>query len=231
LDTIDGKVDIIQESLDRTEGKVDIIDTVVDDNQLILDFLASPFSGDDGTERMIAFFGAGCDNTDNDSDSTILDTFGINRTPQPIVKRIDECDEDLVPPTIILVKDPPATFQSQEEGETWFMENTVVLDDCAPLARLNKFTIPSTTGQVTIKVVDTRCENMSIETAEVDGISRVVDGPGEPSATKTFTFVIDGNPPIITCGFFKPQDDNYVSDFGLFSIGDQTDPLFIDSVN
>ena len=111
------------------------------------------------------------------------------------------------------------------------MENTVVFDDCAPLARLNKSTIPSTTGQVTIKVADTRCENMTIETAEVDGISRVVDGPGEPSATKTFTFVIDGKPPVITCGFYKPQDVNYVSNFGSFSTGDQTDPLFIDSVN
>jgi len=228
---LESRATYMKEVADETEAKVDIIDTVVDDSQLILDFLSCRFTPV-GNDRMISFYGAGCDGQDNDCDSTILDTYDeINRTFQPIMKRVDECDEDLVPPTIVLVKDPPSTFPSQEEAEAWYMENTVVADDCAPVVRLDKSFDSDTIGQVIIKVVDTRCVNMEIETAEVDGISRVVDGPGEPSATKTFIFVIDGKPPVITCGFFKPQDINYVSNFGLFSTGDRTDPLFIDSIN
>eukprot|EP00532_Pseudo-nitzschia_australis_P001396 CAMPEP_0168182740 /NCGR_PEP_ID=MMETSP0139_2-20121125/12056_1 /TAXON_ID=44445 /ORGANISM="Pseudo-nitzschia australis, Strain 10249 10 AB" /LENGTH=616 /DNA_ID=CAMNT_0008103693 /DNA_START=54 /DNA_END=1904 /DNA_ORIENTATION=+ len=201
---------------------------VIEDNQLILDFLSCP------VDEEVTFVGGGCDGIDNDCDSTILDTFGPDRTDQTIVKRTDECDEDLVPPTITLVKEPPQTFQSQQVAETWYMENTIVSDDCAPLARLNKYVVNAgTAGEVAIKVVDTRCENKEDTVAVVNGVTRIVDGPGQPSATSTFAFVVDGDAPTVACGFYKPQDINYFDGTGKpqEATGDRTDPLFIDFLN
>ena len=59
------------------------------------------------------------------------------------------------------------------------------------------------------------------------GESRVVDGPGESSATRTFSFTIDGDAPTVTCGFYKPQAEDFAGG-SLEPLGDHSDPLFID---
>eukprot|EP00536_Pseudo-nitzschia_multiseries_P001322 jgi/Psemu1/3057/gm1.3057_g len=230
LDRTEGKIDVIAATLDRAEGKVDVIDTNVDDNQLILEFLQCRFEYDDAN-RMTTFIGGGCDGIDNDCDSNVLDTFGDDRTAQPITFRIDECDEDLVPPTITLAREPPETFTSQEEAEAWFRDNTVVSDDCAPLQRLRKsIDNPGTAGEVTIRVVDTRCEKAEEIVDSVNGgEQRVVDGPGEYIATRTFSFIIDGDAPTVTCGFHKLQDVDFAGET-LEALGDHSDPLFIDFI-
>ena len=173
-----------------TNDHVETIENITEENQKYLEFLSCRFG-----ENPPVFVGAGCDGLDNDCDSDILNG----------IIRVDECDEDQVPPTLELSKDPPATFFSQEEGVAWFMENTAVSDDCVPQARLLKTLVESNVqGQVTIRVDDTRCSETIVpvrQRALVDGRSLQVDGPGEPTTTRTFFFVVDGEAPTVTCGF------------------------------
>ena len=211
-------VDTIDTQLDGVENKVDIIDTVVDNIQAtvntidtVVDALSCPFG-----ENTAVFVGAGCDGLDNDCDSDI---------PSGNL-RVDECDEDRVAPTLELSKDPPATFVSQKEAVAWFLAHTAVTDDCAPQDRLLKTVVDSSTkGRVTIRVEDTRCYGIAVRRALVYGRSlQIVDGPGAASTTGTFSFEIDGEAPLVSCGFRKPQDSNFAG-------GSNGDPLFIDRFN
>ena len=55
-----------------------------------------------------------------------------------MTKRVDECDEDRVPPTITLTKDKPTSFLIQEQDVQCFEDNTVASDDCVPFDGLTK---------------------------------------------------------------------------------------------
>ena len=194
-DLIVTKVDAVQSTANEIEAKAVIIDSVVDDNKVLLEFLACQHQFGES----ITFVRGGCDGIDNDCDSQILKGIVL----------VDECDEDLIPPTITLAKDPPATFASQDEAVAWFKDNTVASDDCVPSSRLKKSLVDvGKEGQVTIKVEDLRCAYME-----------VIDG--EAIAIETFNFVVDGTAPTVSCGFNKPQDVN-------FGGGDE---LFIDRYN
>jgi len=188
--------------------------------------------------------GEGCDGFDNDCDSNFLNADGNEF--ELVTKRVDECDEDRVPPTITLVKEPPRTFPSLNEAVAFFMENTEEEDDCIPLDGLTKSSQnaqvdPAGSGSVEIVVV-TPCERLFGQarvTGTVNGVSDVVvDGPGAFQTVKTFTFEVDGTGPTVTCGFHKPQDINHVQNDPNFvpdglntppiPQGDADDPLHID---
>jgi hypothetical protein len=195
-DLIVTKVDAVQSTANGIEDKAVIIDSIVDDNKVLLEFLACQHQF---AAESVIFVRGGCDGIDNDCDSEILDDIVL----------VDECDEDQIPPTITLAKDPPATFASQDEAVGWFNDNTVASDDCAPSSRLMKSIVDEgVEGQVTIKVEDTRCAFLDENT-------------GEATATEIFSFVVDGTAPTVSCGFDKPQDVN-------FGGGDE---LFIDRYN
>lgn len=171
---------------------------IVGENQVYLEFLSCRFEN-----NTAVFVGAGCDGLDNDCDSDVLGG----------IIHVDECDEDLVPPTLELSKDPPATFFSQQEATAWFMEHTVVSDDCVPQARLLKTLVDSSVeGQVTIRVDDTRCSENFENLVPVRGRA-LLDGPGEPSTTRTFFFVVDGEAPTVTCGFGAGGDPLFIDRF------------------
>ncbi len=185
-----------------TNDHVEVIQITTNENQEFLEFLSCPFGG-----NTAVFVGAGCDGLDNDCDSDVL---------RGIIN-VDECDEDQVPPTLEISKDPPVTFFSQEEGVAWFMENTVVSDDCVPQARLLKTLVESNVeGQVTIRVDDTRCSDNIVpvrQRALVDARSLQVDGTGEPTTTRTFFFEVDGEAPMVTCGFGAGGDPLVIDRF------------------
>jgi len=199
---------------------------------LLSEHLTCPYS-EDQQENFVTING-GCDGQDNDCDSTILHP--------PLVSRVDECDEDRVPPSITLIKKTPV-FKSESEAKEWFMLNTVAADDC--VFNLVK-TIKSVSSRVedgktiysiTMKVVDPRCVNKTEELAFVHGVEMVVDGPGASSTEEIFEFAIDGTGPTVVCGFNKQQhihhvnDPNFISDGTMippFPIGDDNDPLHID---
>jgi len=221
-DKLDTIIEVVEENLANSNSTnsaiedinetLDAIDKVVNETQKFLDFISC------GYDEPINFVRNGCDGLDNDCDSQILD--GVNL--------VDECDEDQIPPTITLAVVPPTTFLTILEAETWYLKNTIVSDDCAPSNRLVKSIIDSSSpapgrGEITMKVDDTRCANNTVQRLLIGGNEIIVDGIGHATSTETFTFDIDSDPPIVTCGFGKPQDENYS--------GGSDNPLFIDRYN
>lgn len=142
-----------------------------------------------------ALIGAGCDNQDNNCDRNFLDEDGDSRLATMTV-RVDECDEDMVPPIITLAKDPPRAFIRREEAVRWFNEHKILSDDCASAARLRKDLIEQTDSFVIFQVYDTRCDGKEEERATVNGEKNViVDGPGASrSENIKFDFILDSCP-------------------------------------
>jgi hypothetical protein len=100
LQVVDGKTDAIGALLQVVDGKTDaigallqVIDGKADDITLFVRHLTCPYSKDQ--QQNFVEIGGGCDGEDNDCDSTIIGA-------PPLVSRVDECDEDKVPPSIVL---------------------------------------------------------------------------------------------------------------------------------
>jgi hypothetical protein len=146
--------------------------------------LLCPF-GTEGLE--VTRLKQGCDGIDQDCDCIV-----------------DECEEDQIPPTIRLTKRPPAKpFKSIEEARKFLEHNLEVTDDCAVDLDddiSNPLDEDACTKECTftVSVIDERCDG--------------APDSGASSATKTFDFIVDRNAPVISCGFFAPQDPNHVSD-------------------
>lgn len=113
--------------------------------------------------------GAGCDGIDNDCDSNFLNPEGNKRVP--VTKRVDECDENQVPPTLLLLRILPLYLQeTTDDGRTglevaieFYNEYTRVGDNCVPLDMLRKdilnVNVDANTGngQLDVRVCDERC--------------------------------------------------------------------------
>jgi hypothetical protein len=182
------------------------------------------------------FIGAGCDGLDNDGDSILLEdplpvpvmtdpmTFLYDNTKTVSVRQglIDECDEDQIPPTITLKRDPPKTFKDIDEVTQWYEneDNLQFADDCAGPPALILSTSIEVGNRITVRVVDTRC---SPETLGPDRLERVndknlnvvegviVDTSGAYFVERSFKFVLaDLEPPVVSCGFHKRQDIMHV---------------------
>lgn len=95
---------------------------IVPNNQMLLKFLTCPYN--EVQKLNTSFQGAGCDGIDNDCDSIFNFT-----TSRIELRSVDECDEDKVPPTIQLTRDPPK-FKSEAEAREWILANTITSDDC-----------------------------------------------------------------------------------------------------
>jgi hypothetical protein len=243
LQVVDGKTDAIGALLQVVDGKTDaigallqVIDGKADDITLFVRHLTCPYSKDQ--QQNFVEIGGGCDGEDNDCDSTIIGA-------PPLVSRVDECDEDKVPPSIVLKKDPPI-FASTAEAEKWYLANTETSDDCAAVLEKEILSVTSVQAgskviwSIKMRVFDPRCDTQIEERALINGEVIVVDGPGSSSAEKTFAFRVDGAAPTVICGFDKPQDINHVLDATFvpdgttippFPAGSRTDPLHIDYVN
>lgn len=129
--------------------------------------------------------GQGCDGVNQDCDSDEL---------------VDECDEDKVPPTIILKHPPPTKpFQSVLQATSFLNDNIQVSDDCAAIL---------TTAIALASEPD--CTNCIFSVTATD--QRCKDDASAPAAksVKSFSLNVDSVAPAITCGFFFPQDPFHV---------------------
>ena len=110
------------------------------------------------------------------------------------LSRFLECDEDRVPPSLKLAKDPPIYFLTPQQAYKWFTENVVAEDDCVPTERLDVERKETTPTSITFTVTDPRCDENDEVQGYVNGVSKLVDGPGAPRSEVTFDFVIDQCP-------------------------------------
>ena len=237
LDTVQGII------LPRHERKIDIIDTNNDENQNLLlhqtcpqtHSLSSIEIGGRATPIKIAdvvFRGAGCDGFDNDCDSIFLaeifphdivtdDSFNVNIRDG----LVDECDEDQVPPTIMLLREIPEEFENENEGRAWFenSDNVGYTDDCASQLSMETKVSQRSVNQfeIVITVEDQRCRLIGdtvrteiVNTATNDSTpvnNVVVNSAGAYRASRTFVFTTkDTEPPKVTCGFTKRQHERFV---------------------
>ncbi|KAL3915524.1 MAG: hypothetical protein SGILL_005611 [Bacillariaceae sp.] len=113
--------------------------------------------------------GHGCDGVDNNCDDE---------------KKVDECAEDISPPTFMPL-DIPSEFVSLEEAEAYIKANVQVVDDC--LLNID----------LTFTTVDDGSPNYSIV---VDATAKGCGDRDADKASQTFNiFVADGTPPEVTC--------------------------------
>ena len=178
------------------------------------------------------FIRAGCDGLDNDGDSilledpppaTLTDPATEDNTKTITVRQglIDECDEDQVPPTITLKRDPPETFQDTEEVTQWYenTDNVQFTDDCATLPALTLST-EMEDNNIRVRVEDTRCSPATLGQDRVEAVNDedlnvvqdvIVDTSGAYFVERSFGFVLaDVEPPVVSCGFQKLQDIRHV---------------------
>lgn len=180
-------------------------------NALILSHMVCPYSTEQ--QENFSHLGAGCDGQDNDCDSV---TFGL----QPLLSsRVDECDEDKAPPTIILKNEPPS-FRSKHKAEEWFQNNAEISDDCAINLKITftwkRIINTPSMWSMTMLVFDERCYRTKIEYGFVNGVNKIVDGPGESSTEKDIIVNVDGVAPAVECGFHDLHWKNIVEDGTLY---------------
>ena len=109
----------------------------------------------------------------------------------------DECMEDKVPPSILLMVLPPnIPFKSTNDTRAFLVENVIVSDDCAV-----NFVLQSEPNccncQFNVTVANEHCINE--------------DAPGMAIAMRFFIPKVDNTAPVITCGFFMQQDPFHIS--------------------
>jgi len=207
------------------EGAVNNIEVTIEDIQVTattvsqtvgaiedkIDAFGKPFIGARllRSGEDVVFRGDGCDGVDNNNNDMV-----------------DECAEDTSPPVVTVDGTIPDSFESVTEANEWFHANLLGTDDCAvdvDLQFVSNFTQVEDTNQyvITVKAVDCRCESIG-------------EGAFE-SSERTFTITIDGDAPVVTCGFDKEQDPLYINSpienpngtAALIPTGTFDDPLFI----
>jgi exonuclease VII small subunit len=180
LDEANAKLDEANAKLDAANAKLDEALVKLDRTIDLLNDILCPFKKN-GVDFTV--LGQGCDGEDQDCN-----------------QKVDECDEDKVPPTITLTQKPPEIFKSIEEATMFLEEYLDASDDCAAVLDVS-IEPPADPAccecTFRVTVADRRC---SLE--------------GTEASTVTETFILNvaaRNPPIVTCGFFSPQDPNHVS--------------------
>mmetsp|Transcript_14626 Transcript_14626/g.21568 ORF Transcript_14626/g.21568 Transcript_14626/m.21568 type:complete len:1051 (+) Transcript_14626:463-3615(+) len=132
--------------------------------------------------------GNGCDGLDNDCDF-----------------RLDECDEDVVPPEMdsrrAVTECMPQYFDTQSDADACFLTKTSVVDDCQVAADIvtmveSEFVQGSHNClldmNLTAVAAEGKCKNELSETAFTDAYV----------SSKSFTSIkVDSTPPDVTCGF------------------------------
>mmetsp|Transcript_19527 Transcript_19527/g.24605 ORF Transcript_19527/g.24605 Transcript_19527/m.24605 type:complete len:784 (-) Transcript_19527:259-2610(-) len=238
------KIDeIMDETLPRHERKADILDTNVDENQDLLLQQGAPLPRslvtptrlllvNEGHRQLqqlqaradVIMNRAGCDGIDNDGDSILLSEPAANAivTDDSFTVTIrdglvDECDEDQVPPTITLLRDPPEDFDSLDLVREWYtnQDNIGIGDDCVPKTELLLTTRFEGDDNIVVRVEDPRCANAQTRNEDVNDSNNdnnivqgvIVDTSGAFFAERAFAFVIaDTEAPVVTCEFNKRQD-------------------------
>ena len=175
------KLDVLNEEVAKANAKLDILDDKVDEANKKLDSLLCPFQNNEP----FVVLGQGCDGVDQDCNQFV-----------------DECEEDKVPPTIVLIHSPPKNpFQSVSLVETFLKDNIQVSDDCAAnidvLIELASER-DCTDCKFTVTATDIRC------VGNANAVGAV--------AVRSFSFNVDSIPPEITCGFSFPQDPFHTID-------------------
>ena len=187
LDETKMKLDDANKKLDETKMKLDEANKKLDEANKKLDMLLCPFELSEPKPLFIVL-GQGCDGVDQDCN-----------------KRTDECAEDRVPPTIMLTHPIPSNpFRSVTAARTFLLENFDVEDDCA--ANI------VTTVDLASGATCTDCT--FVVTATDQRCMKEPEGQrGAPIGTRMFTIKVDSKPPVVTCGFFTPQDIWHVAGF------------------
>lgn len=161
-------------------------DNIIETLQKV-DSLICPY-GNDGLQ--FSLLGQGCDGIDNNCDAW----------PNA---EVDECEEDQVPPEIKLNSNLPSTpFQSNDEARKFLEENISTSDDCVPsnLLQISQPVLVDTNGKertFRVTVIDPRC---------------IAERTAASTNTQDFIATVDSAGPLVTCGFFKQQHENYVMD-------------------
>jgi len=216
-------VENVRLTLNDIRETVDNIEETVDENRIFVEFLWCPYTQEqqDGT----TLIGQGCDTMDNNCNSDIL----VN----PQKKRVDECAEDQVPPTLTIRKEvPPVGFTSYEEARQFFEDNVEASDDCVSNLEVEISDILGgpRSFEITVRAFDPVCS--------VIGPPNYLEGEKLAAfeTIRTFEFIIDGTGPTIKCGFDKRQDLFHVNDPEFepdcatappFPSGGREDPLHI----
>ena len=140
-----------------------------------------------------------CPFNDTGLDFTVLRQ-GCDGIDQDCDKMVDECKEDQVPPSVTLRMSIPTTpFQSIGDARDFIEKYIDVSDDCAADLEVATLLVsePTCTECIfNVTATDQRCVSEAF--------------PGAATTTRSFTLKVDSSGPVITCGFFTPQDPYHV---------------------